>query len=398
MFLRFLTLAAFAVLPSFALTIHADTVLDGKGGVLHNVTIKVEGSKIVDVKTGTPGPADYNLKGLTLMPGWIDTHVHIGWHFNRQDRADMTKEGPQELALNAAGNAYVTLMAGFTTVQSLGAPDDAGLRDAIARGIIPGPRLITSLQPITEKSGTPEQIRALVRQRVQQGADVIKLFATKSVREGGAQTMTDAQIQAACGEATALGKRSVVHAHASSGARAAILAGCTSIEHGSTLDNATLDLLASHGTYFDPNISTTYNYLEHRKEYLGIGNYTEAGFAYMEKTLPIRVDTLHRALARNIKIVFGTDAVAGAHGRNAEEFIYRVRDGHQKPMAALISATSLAAQALRIDKEVGVIAPGMQADFVATIGNPLDEITAVRRVGFVMKAGKVYRYQPAATQ
>jgi imidazolonepropionase-like amidohydrolase len=398
MFLRFLTLAAFAVLPSFALTIHADTVLDGKGGVLHNVTIKVEGSKIVDVKTGTSGPADYNLKGLTLMPGWIDTHVHIGWHFNRQDRADMTKEGPQELALNAAGNAYVTLMAGFTTVQSLGAPDDAGLRDAIARGIIPGPRLITSLQPITEKSGTPEQIRALVRQRVQQGADVIKLFATKSVREGGAQTMSDAQIQAACGEATALGKRSVVHAHASSGARAAILAGCTSIEHGSTLDNATLGLLASHGTYFDPNISTTYNYLEHRKEYLGIGNYTEEGFAYMEKTLPIRVDTLHRALARKIKIVFGTDAVAGAHGRNAEEFIYRVRDGGQKPMDALISATSLAAQALRIDKEVGVIAPGMQADFVATIGNPVDEITAVRRVGFVMKAGKVYRYQPAAAQ
>jgi imidazolonepropionase-like amidohydrolase len=398
MFLRFLTLAAFAVLPSFALTIHADTVLDGKGGVLHNVTIKVEGSKIVDVKTGSAGPADYNLKGLTLMPGWIDTHVHIGWHFNRQDRADMTKEGPQELALNAAGNAYVTLMAGFTTVQSLGAPDDAGLRDAIARGIIPGPRLITSLQPITDKSGTPEQIRALVRQRVQQGADVIKLFATKSVREGGAQTMTDAQIQATCGEATALGKRSVVHAHASSGARAAILAGCTSIEHGSTLDNATLDLLASHGTYFDPNISTTYNYLEHRKQYLGIGNYTEEGFAYMEKTLPVRVDTLHRALARKIKIVFGTDAVAGAHGRNAEEFIYRVRDGGQKPMDALISATSLAAQALRIDKEVGVIAPGMQADFVATIGNPVDEITAVRRVGFVMKAGKVYLYQPAAAQ
>jgi imidazolonepropionase-like amidohydrolase len=398
MLLRFLLLAAFAVLPSFALTIHADTVLDGKGGILHNVTIRVDGSKIVDVKTGAAGPADYNLKGLTLMPGWIDTHVHIGWHFNRQDRADMTQEGPQELALNAAGNAYVTLMAGFTTVQSLGAPDDAGLRDAIARGIIPGPRLITSLQPLTEKSGTPEQIRTLVHQRVQQGADVIKLFATKSVREGGAQTMTDAQIQAACSEATALGKRSVVHAHSSGGATAAILAGCTSIEHGSTLDNATLDLLVSHGTYFDPNISTTYNYLEHKKEYLGIGNYNEEGFAYMEKTLPIRVETLHRALARKIKIVFGTDAVAGAHGRNAEEFIYRVRDGGQKPMDAIISATSRAAEALRIDKEVGAIAPGMQADFVATNGNPVNEITAVRRVCFVMKAGKVYRYQPAAAQ
>ncbi len=398
MLLRFLTASIFAVLPAFAVTIHADTVLDGKGGVLHNVTIRTDGVKIVDVKIGTAGPVDYNLAGLTLMPGWIDTHVHIGWHFNRQGRADMTKEAPQEMALNAAGNAYATLMAGFTTVQSLGAPADADLRDAIARGIVPGPRLLTSLEPLTEKSGSPEQIRALVRERVQQGADAIKLFATKSVRDGGAQTMTDAQIQAACGEATALGKRSVVHAHASSGARAAILAGCTSIEHGSTLDNETLDLLAKHGTYFDPNISTTHNYLEHKKEYLGIGNYTEEGFAYMEKTLPIRLDTLHRALARNIKIVFGTDAVAGAHGRNAEEFIYRVRDGGQKPMDAIVSATSLAAEALRLNKEVGVIASGMQADLVATGGNPVEEITAVRRVCFVMKAGKVYRYQPASAK
>jgi len=398
MFLRFLALAAFTVLPSLAVTIHADTVLDGKGGVLRNVTIQIDGTKIVAVKPGSTGAADYNLKGLTLMPGWIDTHVHIGWHFNREGRADMTKEGPQEMALNAAGNAYATLMAGFTTVQSLGAPADLELRDAIARGIVPGPRLLTSLEPLNERSGTPEQIRALIRQRVQQGADVIKLFATKSVRDGGAQTMTDAQIQAACGEATALGKRSVVHAHASSGARAAILAGCTSIEHGSTLDNETLDLLAAHGTYFDPNISTTYNYLEHRKEYLGIGNYTDEGFAYMEKTLPIRVDTLHRALTRKIKIVFGTDAVAGAHGRNAEEFIYRVRDGGQKPMDAIISATSRAAESLRVDKEVGAIAPEMQADFVATSGNPVDDITAVRQVCFVMKAGKVYRYKPALGQ
>src|SRR5258707_13421956 len=148
MLLRFLSLAAFAVLPSFALTIHADTVLDGKGGVLHNVTIKVEGSKIVDVKTGSSGPADYNLKGLTLMPGWIDTHVHIGWHFNRQDRADMTKDSPAEYAFNAAGNAYATLMAGFTTMQSLGELRDRDLRDLINLGTLPGPRLLSSFEPL----------------------------------------------------------------------------------------------------------------------------------------------------------------------------------------------------------------------------------------------------------
>src|SRR3954464_2189560 len=117
--------------------------------------------------------------------------------------------------------------------------------------------------------GLRSQIRALVRQRVQQGADAIKIFATKSIREGGAQTMTDAQIQAACGEATTLGKRSVVHAHASGGAKAAVLADCTSVEHGSSLDNETLDLMVSHGAYLDPNISTTHNYLEHKKRVPG---------------------------------------------------------------------------------------------------------------------------------
>src|SRR3954453_13922125 len=282
-------------------------------------------------------------------------------------------------------------MAGFTTIQSLGAPVDADLRDAIARKIIPGPRIITSLQPLTENSGTPEQIRALVRKRVEQGADVIKLLATKSIREGGAQTMSAAQIQAACGEATALGKRSVVHAHTSGGAKAAILAGCTSIEHGSSLDNGTLDLMVSHGTFFDPNLSTTYNYLEHKKKYLGIGIYNKEGFAFMEKGLPVRIETLHRALARKVKIVFGTDAVAGAHGRNAEEFIYRVKEAGERPIDAIISAPSLSAESLGMGQRLGAIAVGYAADLVATEGNPLEDITAVRRVRFVMKDGKVYK-------
>jgi imidazolonepropionase-like amidohydrolase len=282
-------------------------------------------------------------------------------------------------------------MAGFTTIQSLGAITDFDLRDFIARGMLPGPRILTSLEPLTENSGTPEHIRELVRERVKQGADCIKIFATKSIRDGGAQTMTDGQIQAACGEATKLGKRSLVHAHASGGAKAAVLAGCTSIEHGSMLDNETLDLMVQHGTYLDPNVSTTHNYLEHKKEYLGIGNYTEEGFAEMEKALPIRLETLHRALAKHVKIVFGTDAVAGAHGRNAEEFVYRVKDGGQSPMAALVSANATAAEALRINDTVGSIAPGMQADIIALDGDPLRDITAVRRVVFVMKAGKVYR-------
>ena len=377
-----------------ATTIHAGTVIDGRGAVLHDVRVTVEGSKIIRVESDNSEPADYDLKSMTLMPGWIDTHDHIAWHFNREDRADTSKESKQEFAINAAGNAYITLMAGFTTIQSLGASIDADLRDAINRNIIPGPRLITSLQPLTEKSGTPDQIRALVRERVAQGADLIKIFATKSIREGGAQTMSDAQIQAACGEANALGKRTAVHAHASGGAKAAILAGCTSIEHGSMLDDETLDLLVQHHTYLDPNLSTTYNYLEHKKEYMGIGNYNAEGFAFMEKYLPVRIETFHRALDKKALIVFGTDAVAGAHGRNAEEFIYRVREGGQSPMDAIISATSRAAESLRMSDQIGCVKAGMQADLVATDGNPLDDITAVRRVVFVMKGGHVFRFTP----
>jgi imidazolonepropionase-like amidohydrolase len=371
------------------IVIQAGTLLDGKGGTFTNVRIVVEGTKIVRVEKGT-GPATYDLRKLTTMPGWIDTHDHIGWHFNKEGRAENTKETPAEVALNGAGNAYVTLMAGFTTIQSLGAPTDFDLRDLIARGVIPGPRILTSSTPLTENSGTPDHIRELVQERKKQGADAIKLFATKSIRDGGAQTMTDAQIQAACGEATKLGLRSVVHAHTSGGAKAAAMAGCTSVEHGSMLDNETLDIMVRLGTYLDPNVSTTHNYLEHKKEYLGIGNYTEEGFAEMEKALPVRLETLHRALAKHVKIVFGTDATAGAHGRNAEEFIYRVKDGGQSPMDALVSASSRAAEALRLP-EVGTIAPGMQADVIALDGDPFRDITAVRRVVFVMKAGKVYR-------
>src|SRR5450759_4636501 len=166
------------------------------------------------------------------MPGWIDTHVHLGWHFNQEGRLDQggrgSKETPPQSALYAEANDYATLMGGFTTVQSLGSQIDGDLRDLINAGVIPGPRVITSLRAVTETTGDPEQIRAYVRKMKEDGADVIKLFATKSIRDGGAQSMSDEQIQATCTEAKALGIRSAVHAHASAGASAAIRAGCTS--------------------------------------------------------------------------------------------------------------------------------------------------------------------------
>ena len=370
------------------------TILDGKGKVLTNRSIVIEDGKISRI-AGAGEKANYDLSGLTVMPGWIDTHVHIGFHFDAHNRAEEggagSKEAPVLSALYDAANAYATLMGGFTTVQSVGAEADGPVRDLINSGQLPGPRIITSLRAIYASTGTPEQIRAFVRKAKADGADVVKLFATASIRDGGAQTMSDDQIRAACGEATAQGLRSVVHAHASSGARAAVLAGCSSIEHGVLLDEEALKLIASHGVYFDPNFLVFHNYLENKPKFLGIGNYTEEGFTYMQKAIPQMSDVLKRAMALHMKIVLGTDAVAGSHGRNSEEFIYRVKDGGQPPMDAIISGTSAAAESLRLGDKIGSIAPNMAADIVAVEGDPLKDITAVRRVVFVMKNGKVYK-------
>lgn len=381
------------------IVLKAATVLDGRGQILHNTIIVVEGGKIARIGGEAPvGAITYDLSALTVTPGWIDTHAHIFWHFDN-GRLAGKDEPPIRAMLHAADNAILTLNAGFTTIQSPGSPEDKDLRDAIARGIIPGPRMLTSLDPLDDKSGPPEKLRELVRERKQQGADFIKLFASKSIREGGTQTMTDEQLQAACGEAKSLGLRTIVHAHSAESAKAATLAGCTTIEHGAYVTDDVFGLMAQHGTYYDPNIGLVLqNYLENKEKYLGIGNYNEQGFAFMEKGITIVLDTFKKALKhQNLKIVYGTDAVAGAHGRNEEEFIVRVRDGGQDPMAAIMSATSISAESLGLKDKIGAIAPGMDADIIAIDGDPLRDPAAARRVVFVMKSGKVYEnLAPAA--
>ena len=217
---------------------------------------------------------------------------------------------------------------------------------------------------------------------------MIKLFATTGLGAGGDQSMSDEQIQATCGEARAVGLRAVVHAIGDKGARVAVAAGCTSIEHGTFLSDETLDLMAQRGTYFDPNLLVLHNYLDNRRAY----TFTPEALATLEKGIAPTLDVLHRARARRVRIVFGTDAVAGAHGRNAEEFVYRVQDAHEAPMDALVSATSVSAESLGLGARIGTIAPGFDADLVATAGNPIDTIAAVRRVVFVMKGGVVQKF------
>jgi imidazolonepropionase-like amidohydrolase len=374
--------------PAFAqpIVIQTSTILDGKGGTLRNRQIVVEGSRIRTVDAGS-AKATYDLRGLTVMPGWIDTHIHLNWHMDENNKSVNGGNKPEENALFTAADAWMTLQGGFTTVQSVGSAIDAAVRDRINQGFLPGPRVLTSYRQIQANAGDPEALRALVRKTKADGADVIKLFATSGLGAGGGQTMSDEQIQAVCGEAKAVGLRAVVHAIGNPGALASVKAGCTSIEHGTFIEDATLDLMAQMGTFFDPNLLVLHNYLDKRSSF----NFNEQALATLEKGIAPTEDVLRRARAKHLKIVFGTDAVAGSHGRNAEEFVYRVQDAHEKPMDAIVSATSVSAESLGMGNQVGTVAPGFEADLVAVEGDPLQDITAVRRVVFVMKGGKVYR-------
>jgi imidazolonepropionase-like amidohydrolase len=389
-----------------AIAIRAGKLLDGRGKALTQVTVVVEGSRIASVRSGEAGAARpaaaaaaaaCDLEGLTLLPGGVDTHVHIGWHFDAGGRSygrvGEGSEPPAQSMLYAVENALATVRGGITTVQSLGAAEDRDLREALARGIIPGPRLLTSLTPIDEETGPPEAIRAAVRKLAADGADVVKVFASKSIRDGGAPTLSQEQLDAACGEARAQGLRSAVHAHGVESVRRAVAAGCGSIEHGVLLDAAALRLMADHGTWFDPNIDLVFrNYFENQSHFVGIGNFTAEGFTQMRKAVPLALAVFRQALATpGLKVVFGTDAVAGAHGRNFEELVYRVEQGGQDPMAAIVSATSLAAASLRLGDRVGTIAPGYEADLIAVDGDPLLDIRALRRVVWVMKSGRVVK-------
>jgi imidazolonepropionase-like amidohydrolase len=234
-------------------------------------------------------------------------------------------------------------------------------------------------------------LRAHVNRVADEGADVVKVFASQSIRTGGGPTMSQEQMNAICGEAKKRGLRVAVHAHGVESVVRAVNAGCTSIEHGALIDQPTLDLMAARGTYFDPNTDLIFrNYFENKAHYLGTPGYTEEGFEAMEKAVPRVLEVFKKALRTpKLKIVFGTDAVAGAHGRNFQELEYRVRVGGQDPMSAITSATSLSAESLGLGGRVGTLAPGYDADIVAVAGDPLADIGALEHVVFVMKGGRV---------
>jgi imidazolonepropionase-like amidohydrolase len=374
------------------ITIHAGALINGKGKVTRDVTITVLGTKITAVTPGKPAKPTYEFARLTVLPGLIDSHVHITAHFNDEGRATDKDETGEQRGLKWAENAYATLMGGFTTIQSIGSDEDYPLRKAIAGGRLPGPRLLTSGKPLGDPKMTPDQIRAFVRQTKANGADVVKIFASKSSREGGAPTMTDAQMQAACGEAKQIGIRTWVHAHAAAAVRQAIQAGCHAITHARFVTQSELNLAAQRGVYIEPSWGVVQqNYLAHQPNYEGLGNYTKEAFAEMRRYQPSTPAVWRMMLAtKGLKLLSGGDTNAGAEGHNVEEIVWRVHNG-QKPMDAITVATSKDAGAVGLGAVTGAIVPGMEADIIAVKGDPLTDITALRSVVFVMKGGTVYK-------
>jgi len=299
-------LAYSALAQAQTILLKSSTLLDGKGGVQHNITIAVEAGKILKIDRSTRG-VTFDLTGLTVMPGLIDTHVHLGSHFG-QDGKLATRDDSQASAMGyAMENAYTDLMAGITTLQSVGSPIDRDVREAVNRGVLPGPRVLTSLRQITDTRLTPEQIRETIRQTKAEGADLIKIFASKNFRDGGAQTLSDEQIIAACGEAKAQGLRTLVHVYSSHAIMTVSQAGCTSVEHGTLISDEALQFLAAHGTYFDPNIGVVaQNYVLNKAKFIGVSGFTEESLQGTEtKLIPASLEMFKRALAtKGLKIVF----------------------------------------------------------------------------------------------
>jgi imidazolonepropionase-like amidohydrolase len=381
--------------PEGAITVRAARLFDGAGRVINNAVIEVRGSKIVSVTERRGGTVTRDLGDVTLLPGLIDVHVHIDWHFQPNglygNRPGQPRETPEQAAAAIQANLDATLDAGFTTIQTLGSGSDKARRDAIAAGTIRGPRILTSLGQLQPLTQTGDQLRTRVRQLKADGADVIKTFASGSIRDGGKMNVLQAQLEAICGEARSQGLRTAVHAHDPPSILAAVQAGCDQIEHGVFADDAALKAMKDANVFFDPNIGLVLqNYIENKAKFLGSGNYTDESFAFMEKTVPALGPAFGRAWRMGLRMPLGTDAVAGAHGQNGRELIARVAAG-QPARDALISATSLAAASLRLGKEIGTLAPGYEADIIAVAGDPTRDIATIRKVVFVMKGGRIVK-------
>ena len=374
-------------------TIRAGRMLDGLGGERRDVVITITGSTIRAIAPWQGEAVTHDLSARTVLPGLIDGHVHIAGILDKQHRPGWAGMTDAEIDSARAEVGMATLRAGFTTVVSLGSELDFAIRRDLRRGKYPGPRLLTSFEPIRDTARTPLELRRQIRQHRGRGADLIKVSGSRSVYAGGGPLWRPEQLAAICQEARRATLRTVVHAHGDSALEAVAAAGCDQVEHGFLATADGIAALARAGVVFDPQCGMLLdNYLANRSTWEGLPNFSAREYVLLTE--------LHRArtLAGVTRIalatpglgqVYGSDAGSGMHGRNGEDLICRVREAGQAPMEALVTATSRTARAYGLGEEIGTLAPGYQADLIALDGNPLEEIEAVRRVVFVMRAGRV---------
>lgn len=400
--------------------LHCGRIIDGSGGEAAEQTIVVEGNKILRVETGYTGAAAgaevVDLKAMTVLPGFIDLHVHVESELNPKAYSERYTLNPADVALRATTYMRRTLDAGFTTVRDLGGSGvNVSLRNAINAGYVEGPRIFTAEKAIATTGGhadpsngrnkelafdagpeagvinSADEAWKAVRTRYKNGADCIKITATGGVlsvaKDGRGAQFRDEELEAIIAAAREYGMHTAAHAHGTEGMRRAIRAGITTVEHGTLMDEETADLMIEYGTYWVPTLSAGAYVAEKAKtpgffpaiivpKAISIGSQQKEVFARMYR--------------KGVKIAFGTDSGVSPHGDNAKEFGYLVECG-VAPMDAIVSATSTAAQVLGQEDRLGQLKAGFIADIVAVPGNPLRDIKTLENVEFVMKEGKVVK-------
>ncbi len=398
--------------------IHAGYVLAKPGeGYLTRQTILVEDGRIVSITAGYSKPRDYtviNLRDAYLLPGLIDSHVHITGENGPDGRIKEFENSDVDTAFDGAAFALVTLKAGFTTVQDVGAPNDSifGLRDAIARGAVAGPRLRASGASVAVTGGHgdingysarvmaaftganicngADDCRRAVRQQIKEGADLIKITATGGVLSNTAagleQQFTDEELVAIVDAAHSMGRKVTAHAHGKSGVDAALRAGVDSIEHGTYLDAGSIALFRDNGATLVPTVLAGATVTGWTNEpWLPAASRAKAA-----EVGPLMIEMLRRAHEGGVNVAFGTDTGVSRHGDNAQEFALMVEAGFT-PEEAIRSATVVAAEHLEMSDDIGTLETGKYADIIAVTTDPLKDIRALEKVAFVMKGGEVYK-------
>lgn len=393
-----------------------------EGKVKEKVTITVEGNKIIKIEKGfidpQAGDSLIDLSDKYVLPGLMDMHVHLEGETSPDKYIKRFTQNEADIAFDAAHYANKTLLAGFTTVRDLGGTGvNTALRKAIERGVVDGPRIFSAGKSIATTGGHadptnsyrkdlmgdpgpaegvingPDEARKAVRQRYKQGADVIKITATGGVlsvaKDGSGPQFTKEELEAIVETAHDYGMVTAAHAHGAEGMKRAVEAGINTIEHGTMMTPEIMELMKEKGTYYVPTITAGKFVAEKAAEE---GYYPAVVVPKALEVGPKIQGTFKEAYDRGVKIAFGTDAGVFPHGDNAKEFQYMVEVG-MKPMEAIQSATLTTAKLLKIEDKLGTLAEGKLADIIAVDANPVDDITALQNVSFVMKDGKVYKYE-----